>query len=91
MDEMLFGRSDANRRAAVEAIAKAMTTDQRPAQSGLLPLPEIPPMHAGKLFNMFSESRPDGRAQSLDFYLKPQRTPNGLGIDGAGMVYRRMW
>lgn len=82
---------DQQRRAAVEAIANAMTTAQRPQQPGFLPLPEIPQMHAGKLFNLDGRQWRDGREQSLDFYLQPSMSPKGIGLNGFGLLYRKTY
>lgn len=80
-------------RAAVEAIAKAMTTAERPTQPGVLPLPEIPEIHQGKLFNLGGGQRPDGSAHSLDLSLQPffNRSAGQVGLGGAHLIFRKTW
>lgn len=53
----------------------------------------IPQMHQGKLFNLGGRQWDDGRAQSLDFYLQPKMSPQGLpsGINSAGLLFRKTW
>lgn len=56
-------------------------------------LPEIPPMHQGKMLNLDGRQWSDGRAQSLDFYLQPSMNlkQGKVGINGAGLIYRKTW
>ena len=53
--------------------------------------PEIPSMHQGKMFNIDGRQKTGGRAQSLDFYLQPSISPKGIGLNGAGIIFRKAY
>lgn len=84
---------DASRRALVDALTKQQPTFERPQPQGFLPLPEIPEMHQGQLFNLGGRQWSDGRAQSVDLSLQPivNRQNGTVGLGGAHLIYRRTW
>jgi hypothetical protein len=67
--------------------------EERMNVEGLLATPEmsIPDMHKGKMLNLMNRGWSDGRAHSLDAYIQPSISPKGIGLNGAGLLYRRVW
>lgn len=53
----------------------------------------IPQMHQGARMNLGGRQWTDGSAQSLDFYLQPRMSPQGMpsGINSAGLLFRKTW
>lgn len=84
---------DIERKAVVAALLRKQTTFEPPAQPGFLPLPEVPAMHQGKLFNIDGRQWSDGRSQSLDFYLQPSLNlkHGSTGLNGFGLLYRKTY
>ena len=67
--------------------------EMKPSLEGMLNTPEmsIPDMHKGKMLNLMGRGWSDGSAHSLDAYIQPSISPKGVGINGGGLLYRRVW
>jgi hypothetical protein len=70
--------------------ASNRTSAQAPRWSELNEIP-IPNMHQGKMLNLNSRAHSDGAAQSLDLYLQPSISKQGIGLNGGGLLFRKTW
>jgi hypothetical protein len=78
-------------RGALSIAEGDLKASERMKEQPAAPLPEIPWLHDGKLFNLDGRQWSDGRAQSLDFYLQPSLSKKGIGIQGGGILYRKTY